>query len=233
MLTTRGVALVACGPSRKAPSGPCRTAVDSLQLRSGQRLPIAPSDHYRVAVARTFSTLGRRLRKYNTALRRARTGSVRAIATNQFVHTFDSALAGLRRGVVNPLDGGLNANVTSRITRTSSGFERASKAYSEGNAEALARAAATLPRLWTRLRSVTTALEQVTRSRLDLPEPPKLPTRDPGRPDRSPIPAQTPQPPPSLVIPPPAPPPSPSPNVWPPAPPRSPTPSPIPGGGEG
>jgi hypothetical protein len=233
MLTTGGVALVACSPSREAPPGLCRTAVDSLQLRSGRRLPIAPSDHYRVAVTQAFSRLGRRLRKDHAAFHRARLSAVRAVVADQFAHTYDSALAPLRRGVVNPLDRGLNANVTSTLREASSAFKRASTAYSAGDAEALVRIAATLRRLWTRLRSATTALEQATHTRLDRPKPPKLPTSETGRPSRSPIPAQSPRRPPSRVITPPAPPPPPPPPSGRPSAPSSSSPSAVPGGGEG
>jgi hypothetical protein len=226
MLTTDGVALVACSPSREAPPGPCRTAADSLQLRSGRRLPIAPSDHYRAAVTQAFSRLGRSLRNDKAALPRAHTAALRAMVANRFAHTYDSALAPLRRGVVNPLDGGLNVNVTSRLRKVSSAFKRVSTAYSRGDAKALARVAATLRRLGTRLRSATTALERVTHSRLDLPKPPKLPTFQARGPDRSRLPAQSPHPSPQRVVPPPVPPP-PRPSVRP----RSP--SAIPGGAEG
>jgi hypothetical protein len=232
MLTTHGVALVACSPSREAPPGPCRTAVDSLQLRSGRRLPVSPSDHYRVAVTRTFSTLGRRLRKDHAAFRRAHTTAARAAVANQLARAYDSTSAPLRRGVVNPLDKGLNAEVTSRLGQASLAFKRASTAYGGGDAEALTRAAATLRRRWTRLRRAVTALEQTTRSRLDLPKPPTLPAMETRRThDRSPLPAQRSHTMPSRAIPPPAPAPAPAPSVRRPAP--SPSPSATPGGGEG
>lgn len=181
MLATGGVALVACGTSQRAPSDRCRSVADSLRLRSAGLLPIAPSNGYRGAVTRTFAMLGPRLREHDT-FRRAGEATARAAVAGRLARDYGAAVAPLRRGVVNPLDGGLNAGLVTAFRQASSAFRRAARAYRSADAEAIARVRATLSRVWPRLRVATAAVERAAHSRLDLPRPPRLPrqTRQPA-----------------------------------------------------
>jgi hypothetical protein len=167
VLTSGGVATLACGPS--APARDCDRIAGTLKLASAQALPAGPSTSYAATLKKTFTALDARGRAAKTSLGKAGTVTAQAAALRQLASAYENAAA--PGGALNVRDSGLNARLASLFKSVASAYGRLELAVQGNDAAGLARAQHVLKRLQARRARAAAALASV-----GYPErPPRIP----------------------------------------------------------
>jgi hypothetical protein len=238
LLTTGGVATVACNTSPAASADDCDGIAGTLKLKSAKALPIGPTEAYGATLKKTFATVETGIAAAALKLIDA-SGAPAAEASvwRRARRLYQGAIAELRGGRLNPLDAGLNAKVTSAFKALASAYGQLARAARRKDAAAEDRAQRALNRADARIDAANAALERVGYAPAvpETPETIKLQARAPApapkpAPKLAPTPTPTPK---STPTPKPTPPPPPPPPVVPPPPPPPPPPADGGGGGGG
>jgi hypothetical protein len=219
VLTTGGVATIACGASAAARD--CDQIAGTLKLTSAQALAAGPSTSYAATLKKTFTTLDARTKAAKTSLDKAGTVPAQAVALRQLASAYETAGTLGSGSNLNVLDSGLNARLASLFKSVASAYGRLELAVQGNDTAGRARAQQALKRLQARRGKASAALASTGYTE----RPPRIPvtTVSPRRP--APVPQQqvTPPPvapppngpssgPPRKVTPPPPPPPPPPPS---------------------
>jgi serine/threonine protein kinase len=215
VLTSEGVATVACGSS--AAAGPaasaCEGIAQTLRLTSAEARTVGLSTDYAAILAKTVVTLNSGVTAVNTSVAGAATAAAQAAAMRPATRLYRSAAASLgkTRADLNPVDRGLNARLAAAFRRFASAYAHGARAAARSDAAALRRARQAVTHTRATLVAVTSALRRLGYTAA-LPATPVVP--------RSPVHSNTPPPPPassSSKPPVPAQPSSPRPDTPPPA----------------
>ncbi|MEA2187307.1 MAG: hypothetical protein QOK16_2318, partial [Solirubrobacteraceae bacterium] len=212
VLTTKGVATVACGNT--AAAADCDEIVQTLTLKSARALPIAPSKEYSELLKKTFATLGTGLDDVGFKLIGGGTVAEQAPAWRQGRHIYEHAASALRGARLNVLDAALNAKVTALFGALASAYGRlvrSKDAAAQSKAQrSLKRFSAKIADVTAMLRSVgyTDAVPKTPAIPKTLAPTPRQPPPAPSKPTPPPAPQAPPPPPAAPVAPPPPPPPA-------------------------
>jgi hypothetical protein len=200
LLTTQGVATVACATSVSAVLRDCDRIAGTLKLRSAQALPAGPSKDYAATLKTTFAALDTRIKAAKASLGKAGTVTAQAAALRQLAAGYTSAVASLRGGRLNAVDAGLNPKLVSLLHAIASAYGRLERAVRSNDAAALAQSQQALERLHAKVDAAGAALARAGYT----DKPPRIAVTTVPPPQG---PAAAPQPPPvsgSSVQPPPA-----------------------------
>jgi serine/threonine protein kinase len=167
VLTSGGVATIACGPF--PPARDCDQIAGTLKLASAQVLPAGPSKSFAATLKKTFTALDARGRAAKTSLGKAGTVTAQAAALRQLASAYENA--GAPGGGLNVLDSGLNARLASLFTSVASAYGRLGLAVQGNDAAGQARAQQVLKRLQARRARAAAALASVGYAE----RPPRLP----------------------------------------------------------
>jgi serine/threonine protein kinase len=192
VLTTGGVATIACGASAAtAAARDCDQIAGTLKLTSAQALPAGPSKSYDAILKKTFTTLDTRSKTAKTSLGKAGTVPAQAAALRQLASAYETA-GTLGGSGLNVLDSGLNGRLASLFKSVASAYRRLELAVQDNDAAARARAQQALKRLQARRGKASAALASTGYTA----RPPRLPvtTVSPRRPATVPQQQATPPP---------------------------------------
>jgi serine/threonine protein kinase len=123
--TRQGVATVACLPG----SASCEGVANTLELVSGDPLPVGPSGQYAKAVSDALGTVA----KADVALRRASTPRAQAAAARDLQAAYRSASQALGEQPVNPADASANARLVAALGATAKAYGQAASAAAAGS----------------------------------------------------------------------------------------------------
>ncbi len=127
--TSEGVATVACLPG----SASCEGVANTLELVSGDPLPVGPSGEYAQAVSDTLGTLAASVDKAEAALRRAKTPRAQAAAARRLQAAYRDAAQTLRDQQVNPADASANARLVAALAGVAKAYGQAAAAAADGS----------------------------------------------------------------------------------------------------
>jgi hypothetical protein len=224
LLTTDGVATVACGTSAAAATRDCDRIAGTLKLTSADALPVGPSKDYAATLKKTFTALDAHIKTAKATLAKAPTAAAQAAALRQLAAGYTTAVASLRGGRLNAVDAGLNRKLMSLLQTIASAYGRLERAVAGDDAAGRAQSQQGLKRLQVRVAGAGAALTGAGYT----DKPPKIavtavsPPRGPAAPPPPPNSGSS-VPPPAASRPPAAPPPPPAVPA-----PRKPTPHPPP-----
>jgi serine/threonine protein kinase len=157
VLTTDGVATIACGTSAAA-MRECDQIAGTLKLTSAKALPIGPSATDTAILKKAFTALGARIAAARAQLGKARTLTAQAAALRQLAGAYTTAAAALRGDGLNALDAGLNARVASLFGKVAAAYGRLERAVRGNDAAGRARAQQALKRQQANVASAGAAL---------------------------------------------------------------------------
>jgi serine/threonine protein kinase len=171
VLTTGGVATIACGTSAAtAAARDCDQIAGTLKLASAQAQPAGPSKSYAAILKKTFTTLNASNKAAKTSLGKAGTVTKQAAALRQLASAYDAA-ATVGGSDLNVVDAGLNARLVSLFKSVASAYGRLERAVQGNDAAALAKAQQSLKRLQAKTKDARKALARARYAE----KPPKLP----------------------------------------------------------
>jgi serine/threonine protein kinase len=232
LLTTEGVATVACGTSVPAAARECDRIAGTLKLASAEALPAGPSKDYSATLKKTFAALGTRVETAKATLGKAATVTAQAAALRQLAAGYTTAAAALRGDRLNPVDAALNEKLMSLLQATAANYGRLGRAVGNSDVAAQAQSEQALRRLHAKVDAARAALARAGYT----DKPPRIAVTTvsppPGRPASPPPVSGSSVTPPPASRPPAAPPPPPVvPTPHKPSPPPPPPPPPASSGG--
>jgi hypothetical protein len=127
--TSEGVATVACVPG----SATCEGVANTLELVSGEPLPVGPSGEYAQAVTDALGTLAGNVERADAALRRANTPGAQAEAARRLQAAYRRAAQTLRDQQVNPADAGPNARLVAALAGVAKAYGQAASAAADAS----------------------------------------------------------------------------------------------------
>jgi serine/threonine protein kinase len=180
LLTTEGVATVACGAAARD----CDAIARTLKLTSAQALPAGPSTSYGATLKKTFTTLDGRIKTAKAKLAKAGTVAAQGVALQPLASAYETA-GTLGGGGLNVVDARLNAKLESLFKDVAVAYGRLDTAAQSNDAAAAAAAQRTLRRLRARTNAAGAALARAgyeTPPRLLVPKlsPPRRPAATPA-----------------------------------------------------
>ena len=134
--TTEGVATVACVPG----SASCEGVANTLELVSGEPLPVGPSGQYAQAVTDALGTLAGSVGEADAALRAAKTPRAQAAAARDLQGAYREAAATLRDQQVNPADASANARLVAALAGVGKAYGQAASAAAASSKQRYQRA---------------------------------------------------------------------------------------------
>jgi hypothetical protein len=147
VLTTDGVATIACGASVAAAVRDCDGIAGTLKLTSAKALPAGPSTEYTATLKTTFTTLDTRMKAAKARLVKATAVTAQANALRQLAAAYTTAVASLRGGRLNAVDAGLNPKLVSLLQSIASAYARLERAVRGNDAAARTHSQQALERL--------------------------------------------------------------------------------------
>ncbi len=231
VLTTTGVATIACGASASAAAGAaaqCDDIAKTLKLTSAKGLPLTPTEDYAAILKKTFATLDRSVKSLNARIVKARTVKGQAAAVRRIVQAYDTAAKSLRAaggegrtavdtvGGLTPVDTKLNTNLMTALERLAAAYRKVVRAVTSGSDRLRGRARSAVKREQAKLGAATAALGRfgysaaprtTARSQINPPPPPPPAAFDPPPPPAGSTPPPAASTPPPAIAPPPGPPP--------------------------
>jgi serine/threonine protein kinase len=176
VLTTEGVATIACGKSALARD--CDQIAGTLKLRSAQALPAGPNKSYGATLKKAFAILDGRAKAAKAGLAKAGTVAAQAAELQRLTGAYDTAITpGDPR--LNVVDSRLNAKLASLFKDVAAAYDRLGSAVQRSDTAAQARTQRALKRLRAKMDAAGAAL-----ARAGYPDkPPRLlvPTISPPR----------------------------------------------------
>jgi hypothetical protein len=158
VLTTEGVATIACGaPASAAAARDCDQIAGTLKLKSAQALPAGPSTSYGATLKKAFAMVAGHITSAKTGLAKAGTVAAQAAELQRLANAYDTAIAppGPRLNVV---DSKLNAKLASLFKDVAATYGRLGSAVQRSDAAAQARTQQALKRLRARMDAAGAAL---------------------------------------------------------------------------
>jgi serine/threonine protein kinase len=174
LLTTEGVATVACGAAARD----CDDIARTLKLTSARALPAGPSTSYAATLNKAFRRLDGRTKTAKSNLGAARPGAAQAAALQPLASAYETA-GRLGGGGLNVVDARLNAELTSLFTYVAASYGALERSLRSGDTAAQARAQRTLKRL--RARTAAAGVGLARAGYTDRPPRPLVPTLSPPR----------------------------------------------------
>jgi serine/threonine protein kinase len=204
VLTTEGVATVACGGSATATAArDCDQIARTLKLTSAEALPAGPSTSYGAILTKAFTTLDGRVEGARTGLAGAASATAQAAVLQRLARGYDRAIT-TPDGRPNVVDAKLNARLSSLFGDVAAAYRRLAGIVLRGDAAAQGRTRRALQRLRARTDRAGRALARAGYTdkppRLLVPTlsprqgPAVVPQQQPSRPNVTPPPSGTPQP---------------------------------------
>ena len=141
--TSAGVATVAClAPAADADSfaGTCDEIANTLELKSGDPLPVGPSKDYAATVSKTLATLGKADKAGQAKLKAAKTPQAQAAAATSLAKAFHAAGKTLAAQDLSPADRGANGLLVSALRQTGGAYDKAASAASKKSKSAFSNA---------------------------------------------------------------------------------------------
>src|SRR5918995_1267031 len=141
--TSAGVATIAClAPPADADSfaSTCDQMANTLELSSGDPLPVGPSKDYGAAVSKTLGALGKADKAGRAKLKSAKTPQQQAAAAKSLAKSFHGAGRTLARQDLSPADRGVNALLVKALRQTGGGYDKAASAAAKKNKSAFSKA---------------------------------------------------------------------------------------------
>jgi hypothetical protein len=141
--TSAGVATLAClAPAADADSfaSTCDQIANTLEISSGDPLPVGPSKDYAAAVDKALGTLAKADKSGQAKLKSAKTPQQQATAAKGLAKAFHGAGRTLARTDVSPADRSINALLVKALRQTGGGYDDASAAAAKGNKSAFGKA---------------------------------------------------------------------------------------------
>jgi hypothetical protein len=135
--TRQGVATVACLPGGAS----CEGVANTLELTSGDPLPVGPSGQYAKAVEDALGDLSAGAGEAGAALRRATTPRAQAAAARDLQAAYRRAAQALGGQQVNPADSGVNARLVAALSAAAKAYGQAAAAASDDSKARYQRAA--------------------------------------------------------------------------------------------
>ncbi len=141
--TSAGVATVAClAPSADADSfaSTCDQIANTLELSSGDPLPVGPSTAYAGAVTKALGALDKADKAGRAKLKSAKTPQQQAAAAKGLAKAFHGAGRTLARTDLSPADRGVNGLLVKALRQTGGGYDKAAAAASKKSKPAFSKA---------------------------------------------------------------------------------------------
>ena len=141
--TSAGVATIAClAPPADADSfaSTCDQMANTLELSSGDPLPVGPSKDYGAAVSKTLGALGKADKAGRAKLKSAKTPQQQAAAAKSLAKAYHGAGRTLARQDLSPADRGVNGLLVKALRQTGGGYDDAASAASKKSKPAFSRA---------------------------------------------------------------------------------------------
>jgi hypothetical protein len=137
------VATLAClAPAADADSfaSTCDQIANTLELRSGEPLPVGPSKAYAGAVSKALAALNKADKAGQAKLRSAKTPQQQAAAAKSLAKAYHGAGRTLARQDVSPADRGVNGLLVKALRQTGGGYDKAASAASRKSKSAFSKA---------------------------------------------------------------------------------------------
>jgi hypothetical protein len=158
VLTTEGVATIACGTSAPATAArECDQIAGTLKLKSAEALPAGPSTGYGATLKKAFAMLDGRVTAAKAGLAKAGTAAAQSAALLRLANGYDTAIPPGDPSL-NVVDARLNAKLASLFKDVAAAYGRLASAVQRGDAAAQARTQRALKRLRARTDAAGAAL---------------------------------------------------------------------------
>jgi hypothetical protein len=141
--TSAGVATVAClAPAADADSfaSTCDQIANTLELSSGEPLPVGPSEAYAAAVSKALGALNKADKAGQAKLKSAKTPAAQAAAAKSLAKAYHGAGRTLARQDVSPADRGVNGLLVKALRQTGGGYDDAASAAAKKSKSAFSKA---------------------------------------------------------------------------------------------
>ena len=143
--TSGGVATVAClAPPAEAESfsATCDQIANTLQISSGEPVPVGPSPTYAGDVSKVIEGLNAADKSGQAKLKAAKTPQAQGAAARSLAGAYDKAAKGLQGLELSPADRGVNGLLVEGLQNTSAAYRKAAAAAAKGDKAAYRKASA-------------------------------------------------------------------------------------------
>jgi hypothetical protein len=141
--TTGGVATVAClAPPAEAESfsATCDQIANTLQISSGEPVPVGPNAAYAGEVSKTIKSLNAADKSGQAKLKGAKTPKAQGAAARSLAGAYDKAAKALQGQELSPADRRANGILVEALQDTSAAYRRAAAAAAKGDKAAFRKA---------------------------------------------------------------------------------------------